>query len=179
MSSSKSSTSDTEPEDRSFFRCPVASERSEANLKVGGRKIEATVLEASIVGYTIAVDAQHHSRLRRDKSEWVISYDETKAIVKAESVSEPKDGKVRIGLRQIQDLTKPERIKGAFWSRFLPSQDPTGSNGVVVYGGFMLFLFATMALPGLGDKLGTSTRIQNTVRWVVDNAGQQFDMWLR
>jgi hypothetical protein len=174
-----SSPSDTAPEDRTFFRCPVVTERSEAKLKVGGRKIDATVLEASIVGYTIVVDAQHHSRLRRDKSEWVISYDETKAIVKAESVAEPKDGKCRIGLLQIEDLTKPERIKSAFWSRFLPARDPNGDHAAIAYGGFVLFLFAAMALPGFGDKLGTSNKIQNTIRWVVDGAGQQFDTWLR
>ena len=173
------STTNTSDEDRAYFRCPVVGEKGKATLHVGFKKIKATVMEASITGYTITVNKKYAKRLKRSKEDWVISYDDTKALVKAESVSEPEGELVRIGLCQKQDLTKPEKIKVPLWSRIKPTFGDSSSTASVAYGGFVLLLFAAMALPGLGDSLGTSDRIQDTFRWLLRSADQQVEMWTR
>jgi hypothetical protein len=40
----------------------------------------------------------------------------------------------------------------------------------VIFGGFVLFLFCLMALPGIGDRLGTSDRIQDSIQWLIGKA---------
>lgn len=173
------SSSEIAAPDRSHFRCPVVGEKGKATLRVGFTKIHATVVEASVSGYTITVKAKYAKRLARSKRDWLISYDETKVIVRAQWFSEPQDGLVRIGLHQVKDLTKPEKMKGySLWTRLKPSFGDS-DTATVAYGGFVLFLFAALSMPGLGDRLGTSNRIQNTVRWVLDTTDQQVEMWSR
>ncbi len=150
----------TSDDDRAYFRCPVVGEKG-------------------IGGYTVTVPAKYASKLARStKKDWLICYDDTKALVRAQALSKPLNGVVRINLRQEQDLTKPERIKSSFWSRFTPSGGDS-NTATVAYGGFVLLLFAAMAMPGLGDQLGTSKRIQKTFHWVLRNAEQQADVWTR
>ncbi len=171
------STARTSDDNRSFFRCPVNVEKGSATLRVGRTKIQATVIDASIGGYTITLDAKYAKMLAKSRRDWLIIYDETKVRVRGESVSKPENGVVRVGLLQIEDLTKPEKISTSLWNRFKPTTD--SSTAAVAYGGFVLLLFAAMALPGLGDQLGTSHRIQNTFRWLATSASQQVDMWTR
>ena len=171
------SASEISAPDRTHFRCPVMGEKGKATLRVGHTKIKATVVEASVSGYTITVKAKYAKKLARSKRDWLISYDETQVIVRAQWVSDPQDGLVRIGLHQVKDLTKPEKLKGySLWTRLKPSFGDS-DTAVVAYGGFVLFLFAALSMPGLGESLGTSNRIQNTVRWVIKTADQQVDMW--
>jgi Na+/H+ antiporter NhaC len=42
------------------------------------------------------------------------------------------------------------------------------------FGGFAIVLFLALSLPGLGEQLGTSDRIQNAVQWAYSEFGNLF-----
>ena len=107
-----------------------------------------------------------------------LNFDGTVVEVVVQRKSKPEDGYVRMGLIQVRDLTKPEKVKASWWPTKRPISG-TDNTASVVFGGFVLVLFCGMALPGLGDRLGTSDRIQNAFRWCLTSASSQLDDWTR
>ena len=88
------------------------------------------------------------------------------------------NGYVQVGLRRLRDLTPPEPIRNSLLARFGGRKYDDPSYSSIAFGGFVLFLFSLMALPGLGDSLGTASRIQSTVRWLIDNVDQTIGLYL-
>jgi hypothetical protein len=162
-------------EDR-FFRCPVQVENAQATIRVGRRKHSAVVQETSIDGFTVLVAPRDASKLSVGRT-WVLDYDQTQTEVHPQWFFNAPDGHVQMGLRRLRDLTKPAPIRGSLLSRFAGDRYDDPSYTATAFGGFVLLLFSLMALPGLGDRLGTSDRIQDAFRWVLkgvnDSIGKQ------
>ncbi|TWU46313.1 hypothetical protein Poly51_57090 [Rubripirellula tenax] len=156
----------TKETDTGFFRCPVSSEQGQAIVRVGRRNFPAQVQETSIDGFTILVSAKHASKLKVGRP-WVLQHDGTRVEVHPQWMFNSPDGTVQLGLRRLRDLTRPTPTKKSLLSSIggRRYEDPTYS--AVAFGGFVLFLFSLMSLPGLGDRLGTSDRIQGTFKWIV------------
>ena len=57
-----------------FFRCPVQAEQSKAVIRVGRRKVAATVQETSIDGFTVLVSPRNASKLKVGRL-WVLEHD--------------------------------------------------------------------------------------------------------
>ena len=175
--------SPTEPENSSekssFFRCPVQAACSQALVRIGIRSFKVSVQERSIDGYTVLVPSKYARRLKVGRR-WTMHYDGAQVEVHPQWFFSAPDGQVQIGLRLVRDITKMKIVQKSLWSRLLPSFDleRTASSGVAL-GGFVLVLFCSLALPGLGDKLGTSKRIENSVRWIVDGADSTLSGWFR
>jgi len=162
-----------------FFRCPVQADCSQALIRIGYRSFNVSVQERSIDGFTVLVPPKYARRLKVGRR-WTMHYDGAEVEVHPQWFFSAPDGHVQIGLRLIRDITKMKLVQKSIWSRLLPNFDleRTASSSVAL-GGFVLVLFCSLALPGLGDKLGTSKRIENSVRWMVDGADSTLRGWLR
>ncbi len=156
-----------------FFRCPVASDNRSATIQIGRRRLSSDVQETSIDGFTVMVSPKNSSKLKVGRP-WILHYDGTSVEVHPQWMFNSPDGHVQLGLRRLRDLTKPPKIKRPAGSWFGHSRSGDPSNSAVAFGGFVMTLFLVMALPGLGDRLGTSNRIQGTVRWIASELTQSF-----
>lgn len=167
----------TEDDDRSYARCTVQGDRT-ALLRIGRNKIEVEMQETSIAGYTLEVDAKHKRLLKNAKSIHV-SFNGMKADATLETIMKAPNGKLRIGLKRQTEPKKAKSGKNSFLSRFARKADAQNTTNVMVaYGGFVIVLFTVMALPGLGDRLGTAPRIEGAVQWVVTAIDQQVRTWI-
>ncbi len=161
----------------SFYRCPVQSQQGNALVRVGRRKAKATIQETSIDGFTVLVGPKDAAKLKVGRP-WVLDFDGTQHEVHPQWFFNAPDGHVQMGLRRLRDLTKPEPIRNSWLARIGGKRYEDPSSAAVVFGGFVLFLFALMATPGLGDRLGTADRIQETLTSVFEVAEDTLDRWI-
>lgn len=168
---------ETTDQPASFFRCPVQSDQGEAIIRVGRKRARATVQETSIDGFTVLVPPKDSVKLKVGRP-WVLEYDETRHEVHAQWFFNSPDGNVQMGLRRLRDLTQPPPIRNSWLARIGGRRYENPNQSAIVFGAFVLFLFALMATPGLGDRLGTADRIQDTFQLIVDEANQTLDKWI-
>ena len=162
-----------ETHEGTFFRCPVQEEQSEAVIRVGRRKACASVQETSIDGFTVIVPPKYTSVLKVGRP-WLMQYDGAKIEVHPEWFFNAPDGHVQMGLRRLRDLTPPEPIRRSLLLRYGGRRYEDPSFSAAIFGGFVLALFSLMAMPGLGDSLGTSDRIQSALKWIIHGLDQSF-----
>ena len=150
-----------------FFRCPVVGDCADAKLKIGRRRINVHVQDMSIDGFTVLVPSQYAKHLRVGVP-WILEYDETRTETLAQWFHHGLQGQTQVGLRRMQDLT-PVKYIGSWYTSFLPSGSrSSGTDATVAYAGFTILLFLTMAMPGLGDYLGTAPRIESAATMIYD-----------
>ncbi|MEM9588754.1 MAG: hypothetical protein AAGA03_15840 [Planctomycetota bacterium] len=155
-----------------YARLPVPQDRGEAFLKIGRKQIPATVQETSIDGFTVVVTKKHAAKLRVGDT-WVLNYDETILEVHPQWFFNSPSGDVQMGLRRLKDLTKPKTI-GSWWAPSGKTMDTnTAGNSTLLFSGVVLVLFTAMALPGLGDSLGTSNRINDALKSIFQTVDRQ------
>jgi hypothetical protein len=154
-----------------YFRCPVQSELADARIRCGRRLLRATVQETSIDGYTVLVAPKESRKLKVGKP-WVLEFQESFTEVHPQWFFNSADGNVQIGLRRLRDVTPPPRVRQSLLVRWGGSRYADPSVSSAMYGGFVLLLFSLLALPGLGDQLGTSSRIQAALKWFVFEVDQ-------
>lgn len=171
------SPAETTDQPSSFFRCPVQSEQSKAVILVGRRKINATVQETSIDGFTVLVGPKDAPKLKVGRP-WVLEYDGTRIQIHPQWFFNSPDGHAQMGLRRLRDLTQPDPIRRSWLTRFGGSRYENPNNAAVAFGGFVLFLFALMALPGFGERLGTAARIQDAFGWMISSANEMLNQWI-
>jgi len=157
----------SDPQDAGFFRCPVQADQSKAVIRVGHRKAMAMVQETSIDGFTVLVPPKYGSVLKVGRP-WLLEYQGARIEVHPQWFFNSPDGRVQMGLRRMRDLTPPEPIRRSLLLRYAGRRYEDPSYSAAVFGGFVLALFTLMALPGLGDSLGTANRIQSAVRWLLN-----------
>ena len=160
-----------------FFRCPVQDAQSKAGIRVGRRKATVTVQETSIDGFTVLVPPSASGKLKVGRP-WLLIYQGARIEVHPQWFFNSPDGRVQMGLRRLRDLTPPEPIRRSLLARCAGKRYEDPSYAAAVYGGFVLMLFSLLALPGLGDTLGTSQRIQNAVRWLINGLDYQINQFL-
>ncbi|QDT11387.1 hypothetical protein [Planctomycetes bacterium K23_9] len=158
---------DSEP--RKYYRCPIDADQSAAKLKIGRSTVRASVLEKSIDGYSLLIKKRYAKRLRLG-SQFRMNYDGTSMQVQVRRISDAEKGYRNIGLALTKDLTKPPQLKSSWWPSLRPSQKTSEGTAQIAFAGFVLLLFCAMAMPGLGDRLGTSDRIQDAFRWAINTA---------
>jgi hypothetical protein len=164
-------------QESSFFRCPVQSDQSRAVIRVGRRRIHTTVQETSIDGFTVLVSPKQSSNLKVGRP-WMLEYEGARLEVHPQWFFNAPDGHVQMGLRRLRDLTPPAPIRKSLLARFGGRRYEDPSYSAAAFGGFVLILFSLMALPGLGDSLGTSSRIQKTLEWVINGIDQSINQVL-
>ena len=156
-------------QDGNYRRFRVAQDNAIGIIRDRRKKVKATVQETSIDGFTVLMSPQNSSKLNVGRP-WVLEHDGAKIEVHPQWFFNAPDGHVQIGLRRLRDLTPPPPIRSSLLSRVGGRHYADPSVSAVTFGGFVLFLFCLMALPGLGDRLGTSDRIQDGIHWLIDEA---------
>lgn len=143
-------------EERAAYRCAVAPEHSSAKLLIGRKTFQVTVLETSRNGFGVRVDNALAKKLREGKS-YELSFSKEKWKVTKESHYSDGDWTV-VGFHREKELTKVKVPTGG-WFPFLRSNQTQTDPSFLMY--LMLaFLFVCIAMPGMGDSLGTAPRIQ-------------------
>lgn len=166
-----------ENQENSYFRCPVQVDHGRATIRAARRKIYAQVQETSIDGFTVLVSPKDASKLKVGRP-WVLEYDGTRVEVHAQWFFNAPNGHVQMGLRRLRDLTRPAPIKTSLLAQYGGKRCEDPSFSAAIFGGFVLALFSMMAMPGLGDSLGTSDRIQDTVQWIIKGIDQSIGHYL-
>ena len=149
-----------------FFRCPVSDEQSGGKIHVGRRQFSIRVQETSIDGYTVLVTPREAKKLKVGRP-WALHHQGSITEVHPQWFFNSPEGQLQIGLRRLRDLTPSDPTGGSLLVRMGGMKYANPNVSAPIYGGFVLFLFAVLALPGIGDQLGTSTRIQGVIRSIV------------
>lgn len=170
-------SSSAEPGKTEFFRCRVEPVRSNATVKIGRRRVPATVQETSIDGFTILIAPQHSAKLKVGKT-WTLEHEEAQIEVHPLWFFNTPDGRLQLGLRRLRDLTKPQDDRNSLLIRFGGSRFRDPSCSAAVYGGVVLALICLLALPGWGDHMGTSDRIQDGFKVLIDGLDDTFGKYL-
>ncbi|QDV64178.1 hypothetical protein [Crateriforma conspicua] len=162
-----------------FFRCPVQADQGSALIRIGRRKLAVTVQETSIDGFTVLVTPEGAKHVKVGRP-WVLEFDGTRFEVHAQWFFHSPDGHVQVGMRRLRDLTEPPS-EHVSWSLFrngdVRGTDSAGTS-TLAFAGFILFLVTAMALPGLGDQLGTAKPMGEAARSFTDAVGDWFGRWL-
>ncbi len=148
-------------------------------MRIGSKRFKGEMTERSINGYTLTVASKYAGKLKRAK-QVILSYDGLKFETTVKSVTKAERGTVRVALNLKRDLTKPPNVAPSFFSRFFRRRrdmSHSAATATVAYGGIVLILFSLLALPGLGDRLGTADRIESALKWCLNSASKQIDDW--
>jgi hypothetical protein len=168
------SDSNSSEQDGGFFRCPVQPEDSEATICIRRRKIPAKMQDRSIDGFSVLVEAKHVGKLRVG-SQWVLKSGGEVTEVLAQWMFHSPDGRVQLGLRRLRDLTPQPKES---WVPALFSYRKQSTNPGVLLAGLTMAIFLAFSLPGIGDRLGTSGRIQSGLKALCDVVGDGVgDVW--
>lgn len=169
----KSVTTKTELQP-TYFKCPIDADQSLGVIKSGRLSFDVSVQDASIDGFTALTDPDDAERLNVG-TPVVFLYKGARLECQLEWLLQSPHGDVKLRLRRLRDLTEPEKI-GSWWPSFSSNQS-SGDTGqsTLAFAGFAIVLFLAMAMPGLGDKLGTSERISSAIKWIVSGVDEQID----
>ncbi len=143
------------------FRCNVVPENSHGSMKVGWSWQDVRVLDTSRDAFTVEVK---HSVFRRLKEgcRTVLRFNDEIWQVECTAVFQLVSGKISLTMTRIKDLTQMHGPKSNIWS-VLPLPNPT-ADPVLPLALLISFLFACVALPGMGDTLGTAPKIRKVVQ---------------
>ena len=164
----------------SSYRCAVLPEQATAKLKLGSRTVPVELVDISIDGFTISVNRKIFRTLRHDCRWTLLARDEV-TIVHPEWLYQTPEGEAQIGLRRIVDETPTElaklnreRFRGLF-----PRIDGVASLSGHALAGMVFLIIALVALPGVGDDLGTAPAIESAIGDFVLQAQQSLRSFLR
>lgn len=169
-------TKNTEQETE-FFRCPVVNGRSDATIRVGRAKAKATVQDTSIDGFTIIVPPKYSPKLKVGKT-WILEHEGARTEVHPLWFFNTPEGNIQLGLRRLRDVTPPENDRNSLLIRFGGARFHDPNFSAAAYGGIVLALICLLALPGWGDHMGTSDRIEEAFKWVMDGLDGTFGRYL-
>ena len=157
---------------RSSFRCAVAPEDGCAKIRINGRLLQCTVTNTSREGFGIQLSRRLHRKLT-PKSKLELWYRNEKWEVSQVWDFHDNDKESSIGLNRVRELSK---LKSPIsWSlslvpRFSSNTDPSFLLALV-----LAFMLTCMCLPGIGDNLGTASRIRTGVKSVMDYVTDTFN----
>lgn len=171
------STVNTDAQESDYFRCPITNGRTDATIRIGRKKVKASVQETSIDGFTITVPKKYSGKLKVGKT-WVLEHEGAKTEVHPLWFFNMPDGNIQMGLRRLKDITPPENDRNSLLIRFGGSKFHDPNFSAAFYGGIVLSLICLLALPGWGDHMGTSNRIHDVFHWVMDGLDNTFGRYL-
>ena len=152
-------------DDREAYRCSVAPENGAAQLKIGHKLHLVAVLDTSRDGFTVRMEHDIAQKLKENANYVLYFWGEVWEVRKESRYTDGEDF-TTVGFSRIKELTKvkaPSIRMQMFSKNRYANSDPA----FLLY--LMLaFLFACIALPGVGDSLGTAPRIRNGVHVLWD-----------
>ncbi len=146
---------------RTAYRCTVVPECSEGQLKAGWYSFPVRVIDTSREAFTLEVKPQAFRRLK-EGARATLDFNDEMWEVECTAVFQLANGQYSVSMARVKDLTK---IRGprASLSSMLPVPNPT-ADPVLPLALLVAFLFACVALPGMGDRLGTAPKIRSAIQ---------------
>lgn len=151
-------------EERGAFRCAIPPENSSAQLKIGKKCYQVSVLDTSRTGFTVVAPNRVAKKLK-EKAVYQLSFSGEKWEVGKRSSYRENDRDVHVGFHRIRELTKLKPPKSSLWDyapKFDSNADPSFLMFLIV-----VFVIACVSLPGIGDGLGTAPKVRDGVRAVL------------
>ena len=142
--------------DRTAFRCAVAPENAAAKLKIGFSKYDVAVLDTSRSGFSVKMPTKIAKKIREGDQCVLLYNDEVWEVQKEAQFASGKKS-VNVGFSKVSDLTKIETPKGSIVAsnKGFSAADPSFLMYLM-----LAFIFVCLAMPGLGDNLGTAPKIR-------------------
>lgn len=149
------------------YRCTVVPEQSAASLRLGWKNYPTRVIDTSRDAFTLQVDAQVFRKVK-EGTRGVLEYHGEVWEVECAAVFRLMDDQYHISMLRRKDLTHVQVPKSSLWS-IVPR--PTNETDPVLPMALLVsFLFACVALPGMGDSLGTAPKIRKAIQDVWQRA---------
>lgn len=146
---------------RTAYRCTVVPENSAGVLKLGWHNFAVRVIDTSREAFTIEVQASIFRRLREGRRA-ILKFNGEIWQVQCTAVFQIPDGQFSVTLTRVRDLTQVRGPRTTIWS-LLPMPNPS-ADPVLPLALLISFLFACVALPGMGDQLGTAPKIRQVIQ---------------
>ena len=165
-------TCQSEPTD--YYRCPVDPSASLGRMIWSRRRSTVvSVREVAINGFTVIAPAECE-RVLVAMNLAVLEFQDAFFEVKTEQVSHLDGGKLWVMLELVRDVTKPSRIRcrHSFLRRSLTRFESIAA--VPLFAILLITCLVMLALPGLGDVLGTANLIESMLSWM----RKSFDQWV-
>ena len=151
--------------ERQEYRCCIASENSAAKLKIGACSYDVSVLNTSRTGFCLRVSNDIAKKLRGKRRPLLLYAGETWEVeLKSRYSDETKF--TNLGVSRVRDLTKFKQPTG--WTLGLFSNPSSQADPTFLAFLILAFLFAVIALPGIGDSLGTAPKVREVIKMVID-----------
>ena len=146
---------------RTAFRCCVVPEQSAGCLRLGWRNHDVRVIDTSREAFTLQVSAAVFRRMR-EGTQAVLRTNGEVWDVQCTAVFRMIYDRYHVTMARVNDRTTVRGPKTSLWS-ILPKPNVT-SDPVLPLALLVSFLLACIALPGMGDRLGTAPKIRKAVQ---------------
>lgn len=146
---------------KSAFRCAVVPENSAGLLTIGWSRHNIRVIDTSREAFTLDVKPQTFRRLKEGSRATLLFNDELWEV-ECTAVFQVMNGQFSVTMARVRDLTRIRNPHATLMS-ILPMPNPT-ADPVLPLALLVSFLFACVALPGMGDRLGTAPKIRAVVQ---------------
>jgi hypothetical protein len=149
-------------EDRSCpYRCQVSADTSHAVIRARGRKLNCQVLDLSRDDFHVRIPKGRSLVSKAKKIE--VFYKGEHWLVAVDSKDAPAD---ELYLQRLDELTPME--KPCAWATLSRLNLSSQTDPRFVMTLLLAFIFACLALPGRGDKLGTAPKVKNGIHSIFD-----------
>lgn len=159
-------------ERRSSFRCSIAPEDGAARLKINGKVVPCVVINTSSEGFGIRVPKKIGQRLTVKASIQLWFRNEKWQVVKAWEFQDHSQV-MTVGLTRVREVTKikaPSAWGAALIPRFSSDNDASFLIALVV-----ALMLTCICLPGVGDNLGTASKVRQGVNTMVKYVQDTFN----
>jgi len=149
-------------EDRTLpYRCIIRPEECQATLKLSGSSIECQIVDLSREDFQIRlpkgklkkIQAARQLELRYQGERWLVS-----------PIGKVQSGGDTLYFQRVEELTKTKPPSP--WASVINVQLSQQTDPRFIMALMVAFIFACLALPGLGDKVGTAPKLKKGIHSV-------------
>lgn len=146
------------------YRCMIPNDDSVAIIKAGSSKFDCRLIDVSREDFHIRLPKNKMKRLRRARrielhyhgERWLVTLDPSDRAI--------GDAIYLNRVRELTEMKHPSPWRSLVSLQFSKQTDPRFVLTMMV-----AFIFSCLALPGLGDKIGTAPRLKNGIQYMVKN----------
>jgi hypothetical protein len=151
-------------EDRSLpYRCLVHNDDRSARLKIGVRNVDCELVDLSREDFHVRLP-QHQMKLLRPEKRMELLYGGERWLVACCGNRHPMADTVY--LNRIEELT-PVRMPSA-WRGLASAKLSQQTDPRFILTLMLAFIFSCIALPGLGDQIGTAPKVKKGIHSVIE-----------
>ncbi len=146
------------------YRCQVSRDNSLAVVKVGSSKFDCQIIDLSREDFHVRLP-KGKVKLLRSASRIELHYHSERWLVEFDPQSRAAGDEIYLGrVRELTKVRQPSPWNSLFSLQLSKQTDPRFVLAMMV-----AFIFTCLALPGLGDKIGTAPRVKKSIHYVLDS----------